>query len=148
MIGYNYYESYQGDGQKSGAYIFRPASNTAKKFSDIKNIYYAEGAQNVIIILIGDKTQTKLVFSKVADYVNTYGFFMETYVDSIPVDDKIGKEVTLNFATNIINKQTFFTDSNGLEEQKRTLNYRPTWNLTVNEEVAGNYYPINSHIRI
>ena len=44
---------------------------------------------------------------------------METYVDSIPVDDKIGKEVTLNFATNILNNQIFFTDSNGLEEQKR-----------------------------
>lgn len=73
---------------------------------------------------------------------------METYVDSIPVDDKIGKEVTLNFATNILNNQIFFTDSNGLEEQKRVLNYRPTWNLTVKEEVSGNYYPINSHIKI
>ena len=23
-------------------------------------------------------------------------------------------------------------------------NYRPTWNLTVNEPVAGNYYPVNA----
>ena len=73
-VGYNYYEGYQADGQKSGAYIFRPASNTAKKFSDIRSIYYAEGGQNVVIILIGDKTQTKLSFSKTADYVNNYGF--------------------------------------------------------------------------
>ncbi len=24
------------------------------------------------------------------------------------------------------------------------FNYRPTWNLTVEEPVAGNYYPINA----
>ena len=132
MIGYNYYESYQGDGQKSGAYIFRPASDTAKQFSSIKSIYYAEGTQNVIIILIGDRTQTKLAFSKIENYVNNYGFSMETYIDSIPIDDKIGKEVTLNFATNVMNHDTFYTDSNGLEEQKRVLNFRPTWKLDVN----------------
>jgi hypothetical protein len=36
-----------------------------------------------------------------------------------------------------------YTDSNGREFQQRKLNYRPTWNLTVNEPVAGNYYPVN-----
>jgi len=37
----------------------------------------------------------------------------------------------------------FYTDSNGQEYQERLLNYRPTWNLTVTEPVAGNYYPVN-----
>lgn len=36
----------------------------------------------------------------------------------------------------------------GLEEQKRTLDYRPTWNYTVFEPTAGNYYPVNSFIGI
>jgi len=26
--------------------------------------------------------------------------------------------------------------------QKRILNYRPTWNLSVNEPTSGNYYPV------
>ncbi len=30
----------------------------------------------------------------------------------------------------------------------RVLNYRPTWPLIVTQPVAGNYYPVNSHIGI
>ena len=50
------------------------------------------------------------------------------------------------------NNQTFFTDSNGLEMQKRVLNYRPTWDFVntnlkeSNENVTANYFPINSAI--
>ena len=78
--------------------------------------------------------------------MNKYGFEIETHIDSIDILDKVGKEVVMNFATNYANNKTFYTDSNGLEEQTRILNYRPTWPLVVNEEVAGNYYPVNSHI--
>ena len=146
LVNYNYYESYQGNDQKSGAYIFRPASNTPKTFSNIKSIEYAEGTKAVAIVLNGDKTVTKLTFSKEDGYVNKYGFEIETHIDSIEINDKVGKEVIMNFATNYENNKTFYTDSNGLEEQTRILNYRPTWPLVVNEEVSGNYYPVNSHI--
>jgi hypothetical protein len=54
----------------------------------------------------------------------------------------------LSLKTNFDNQNTFYTDSNGLEEQTRILNFRPTWNLTIHEAVAGNYYPINSHIKV
>lgn len=54
----------------------------------------------------------------------------------------------MNVNTNFFNKGIFYTDSNGLEEQQRKLNYRPTWPLVVNEEVAGNFYPVNSHIGV
>ena len=53
------------------------------------------------------------------------------------------------------NNNTFYTDSNGLEMQKRILNYRPTWDLQKNLEDNGwnqnityNYYPINSAIAL
>lgn len=43
MVNFNYYDAYQGSGQKSGAYIFRPANDTSKKYSTIKTIHFAEG---------------------------------------------------------------------------------------------------------
>lgn len=60
-----------------------------------------------------------------------------------------GKEVVLQFHTpNIDNKGTFYTDSNGLEMQKRVLDYRPTWNFSSVLNVTQNYYPVNSAIVI
>lgn len=62
----------------------------------------------------------------------------------------IGHEVQVNFQVqNFNNDKTFWTDSNGLEMQKRVLNYRPTWDLQKNyalsnENVTANFFPINS----
>ena len=150
-VGYNYYESYQSDGQKSGAYIFRPANDTIltpKKYSDIKTVHYAEGEVNTIIVLEGDKTYTRMYFSKLAKYVDQNGFEMETLISPINISDRIGKEIVLNLATTLQNNKTFYTDSNGLEEQKRVVDYRPTWPLVQFEPASGNYYPVNSHISI
>ena len=47
----------------------------------------------------------------------------------INVDDSQGKEITLNIQTGINNQFEFFTDSNGLELQRRKVNYRATWDL-------------------
>lgn len=50
------------------------------------------------------------------------------------------------------NNKTFWTDSNGLEMQKRILNYRPTWDLVNtnlkddNENITANYYPVVSAV--
>ena len=77
------------------------------------------------------------------------GIVLKSFVDSIPVDDGIGKEVIMIVEVpSIKNSYTFYTDSMGMEMQKRVLNYRPTWNLEVTEPVAGNYYPVQSTILI
>lgn len=91
-LGYNYYESYQGTGQKSGAYIFRPSAatiNAPKKYSTIKNIYYAEGNSTLVVVLEGDKTYSRLYFHRLDNF--DYGFELHTYVNSISIDDKQGK---------------------------------------------------------
>eukprot|EP00744_Colponema_vietnamica_P015300 GILI01021452.1.p1 GENE.GILI01021452.1~~GILI01021452.1.p1 ORF type:complete len:473 (-),score=157.22 GILI01021452.1:180-1523(-) len=66
------------------------------------------------------------------------------HVGSIDISSGIGKEVIVRFDTSIQNQGVFFTDSNGLDMLRREVNRRPSWNLTVTEEVAGNYYPLNS----
>lgn len=68
-----------------------------------------------IVVIEGEKTQTKLYFIKRAGYIENYGFEMESYIGSIPVSDKQGKEVVLTFTTNYNNNKIFYTDSNGLE---------------------------------
>lgn len=81
-------------------------------------------------------------------------------IDSIPGTKVDGYEVIvefklMDFQSDMIGgydpSTTFWTDSNGLEMQNRTLNYRPTWNLQANyndslENVTANFYPINSAI--
>lgn len=98
--------------------------------------------------LVEDKTSTKLYFSKTDGYVESYGIEIQTFIDSINISDHQGKEIVLDINTGYNNNKTFYTDSNGLEEQKRVLDHMPTWNITVHQPVAANYYPINSHIKI
>lgn len=74
--------------------------------------------------------------------------------NSLPPLVYTGYEVIVDFAIgNFTNNKTFWTDSNGLEMQKRILNYRPTWNLSKNyedslENVTANYFPINTAIQL
>lgn len=75
----------------------------------------------------------------------------EVMLYGIPSSKKLGSEVTVNFYNpSIKNKGVFYTDSNGLEMQKRTLNFRPTWNLTTsaNTVAPANYYPVQTAIAI
>ena len=73
-------------------------------------------------------------------------------LDSLPIMNWRGYEAIVDFSIkNFTNNKTFYTDSNGLEMQKRILNYRPTWDLQANynqslENVTANYFPINSAI--
>jgi len=67
-----------------------------------------------MIILDGDRALTRVYFNKQADYVKYFGFLVETQLDSIPVDDNVGKEVTFNLKTNFKNEKQFYTDSMGM----------------------------------
>lgn len=115
QLSYNYYEGWDGEGQRSGAYIFRPKSNTPKTYSRVSQTSYFEGDKHLVFIFEGDTVLSKVYFSKAENYVEKYGFLIESHVDSIPIEDGAGKEVTLNIKTGIKNGDTFFTDSMGLE---------------------------------
>lgn len=72
----------------------------------------------------------------------------EWMVGGIPIDDHRGKEVVSRFSTGIDSKGQFYTDSNGRETLRRIRNQRPTWNATITEPVAGNYYPVTTKIAL
>ena len=60
----------------------------------------------------------------------------------------MGKEIVSRFSSTFFNKKEFYTDANGRQILKRRINSRETFELTIKEPVAGNYYPINSQIFI
>lgn len=66
---YSYYESFQEENeQRSGAYIFRPNNATirnSKKYTTFKNYHFAEGDTTTVFVYEGDKTYTKIYFSKI-----------------------------------------------------------------------------------
>ena len=74
----------------------------------------------------------------------------DVLLHGIPIeDDGLGKEVVVNWQLlDFENESTFYTDSNGLEMQKRVLNSRPDFKLKTHEEVSSNYYPVYSALAI
>lgn len=71
---------------------------------------------------------------------------IDSFIDSISIEDGIGKEVVLDIDTFIENNEKFYTDSNGLEMIERINNKRKSWAFSREEPIASNYYPVNSMI--
>ena len=59
-----------------------------------------------------------------------------------------GREIVSRINTSIASNGILLTDSNGREMLSRKRDFRPTWNFSNTEEVAGNYYPINSAVAL
>jgi lysosomal alpha-mannosidase len=85
---------------------------------------------------------------KIRLYPNDSVIEWDVKTDHIAVGDGIGKDIVLNFFTkDIDNKNAFFTDSNGLEMQKRELSYKDFSKATPSD-ISGSFYPISSAIVI
>lgn len=69
------------------------------------------------------------------------------YHNQIWISDH-GKEVITKFSTPLESNSVFYTDSNGREMLERTRNFRPTWDIEINETESSNYYPVTSRIVI
>jgi len=66
-------------------------------------------------------------------------------VNSINIDDGVGKDVIASYKTDITNAAKFYTDSNGMGINSRSWKHLYTKVLS-KERTARNYYPITSQI--
>ncbi|BES87685.1 lysosomal alpha-mannosidase [Nesidiocoris tenuis] len=135
------------ENRSSGAYIFRPKGSL--------NVF--ENKPQVTIIRGDVSSEVRYTFN---DWVSSilrihkgaepFNIEHEWTVGPIPIDEKgFGKEVVIRYhVKDLHNNGEFLTDSNGREMLKRTLNYRPTWNVVLEEKIAGNYYPVTTRIAI
>ncbi|MCL7038410.1 hypothetical protein MKW94_014475 [Papaver nudicaule] len=144
---YSFYTGYDNsakDPQASGAYIFRP-NGTFPLRSDSKV---------PVTILRGpvlDEVHQQVnewIHQITRVYKGKEHAEVEFIVGPIPIEDKIGKEITTKISTTLKTNKTFYTDSNGRDFIKRVRDYRTDWELQVNQHIAGNYYPINLGIYI
>ena len=143
------------DDQHSGAYIFRPADPNSPGIP-YDAAHAGSGADDLPVddapsLVVNDGPLVVEVlqdFGLVTQVVrlvkSSRAVELEWTVDGIPIGDGVGKEVVSRFTTDIASDGKWATDSNGREYLERVRDFRPTWNLTVTQPVAGNFYPITS----
>ncbi|KAK4583933.1 hypothetical protein RGQ29_021880 [Quercus rubra] len=137
---YLWYASSPGDTdpQASGAYIFRP--------SGPPNIVARSVPLKVIRGPLVDEVHQQFnswIYQVTRLYRDKEHAEVEFTIGPIPVNDSVGKEVITRMTTNMVTNKVFYTDSNGRDFLERIRDYRADWPLSVNQPVAGNYYPLN-----
>ncbi|XP_050374971.1 alpha-mannosidase isoform X2 [Argentina anserina] len=127
------------DGQASGAYIFRPNGAPPTVVSRSVSLKVFRGP------LFDEIRQefSSWIYQVTRLYRNKEHAEVEYTIGPIPTDDGVGKEVITRMTANMETNKVFYTDSNGRDFIERVRDYRADWNLSVNQPVAGNYYPLN-----
>ncbi|XP_075234905.1 lysosomal alpha-mannosidase-like [Lycorma delicatula] len=134
--GYNY----NSDNRASGAYIFRPARNFTHTITENVSVSIYKGKDVEEVHQVFDTWLSQVI--RLYKGVNQIEF--QWLVGPIPVEKWMGKEVITRYSTDLQTNGVFWTDSNGRRMIKRIRNYRSSWNLTLSEPVASNYYPVTT----
>ncbi|XP_010246825.1 PREDICTED: alpha-mannosidase isoform X2 [Nelumbo nucifera] len=138
---YLWYRSSGGDmdPQASGAYIFRPDGSIPVAVSRSVPLKVLHGP------LVDEVHQqfNSWIYQVTRLYKDKEHAEVEFTIGPIPVEDGVGKEVITQMTANMATEKVFYTDSNGRDFLKRVRDYRADWSLSVNQPVAGNYYPLN-----
>ncbi|XP_063997381.1 lysosomal alpha-mannosidase, partial [Pogoniulus pusillus] len=132
--------------QASGAYIFRPDGSQPFPVAGSKRV-----STSVLKTRLVQEVQQNFS-SWCSQVVRLHAgqpyLELEWTLGPIPVQDGWGKEVVSRFETPLATAGTFYTDSNGRQTLRRRRDFRPSWKLNQTEPVAGNYYPVATHIYI
>lgn len=129
--------------RSSGAYIFRP-NGTEHVVASKASLELVNGVHVVEV----RQTFSSWVSQVIRLYREDNYVEFEWLIGPIPVEDNVGKEIVSRFQSSIKSNGVFYTDSNGREALKRVRNHRDTWDVQINEAVAGNYYPVTAKIAI
>jgi hypothetical protein len=131
----------------AGAYIFRPNHTDATAVAS--GAVSVAVQQSSVVTVVTQTWASSWLKQEIRLWAGQEYVEVEFAVGPVPIDDQLGKEVVTRYTTGVESNGYIYTDSNGREMQQRLFNYRPTWNLTVEEPVAGNYYPLNAiaHIK-
>ena len=129
-----------------GAYLFRPdpADMEAIQYWTVQSSSGLIGDVVQMIRIVSDKLTVDLKLIK----GDNHGIYTDVDFYGIEKQD-VGQDVVMRIEVENLNSdKTFYTDSLGLEMQKRVLNWRPTWDFTTTQPVASNFYPVNTAIVI
>lgn len=136
----------------SGAYLFVPELNdqVSHLYSAFKSIeVHAGSLASEFAVVYADSTNEAVYQALIRLGEGFEPIEFEVQMLQIPIIDNKGREVVAKWTfAGIDNENTFYTDSNGLEMQKRVKNYRPDFTLDTEMLVNDNYYPINSAVAI
>ena len=148
-----YYNPSDGDFPNlapSGAYLFVPdrfdqESHLYSEFSSIE-VHQGKLAGEFAIVYADSRRQAVYqALVRLGEGQEPIEF--EVQMLEIPNTDNKGCEVVAKWSFDgIDNQDVFYTDSNGLEMQKRVRDFRPDYTLDTKMKVNDNYYPINSAI--
>ncbi|OVA19618.1 Glycoside hydrolase family 38 [Macleaya cordata] len=139
---YLWYASSSGDdmdSQVSGAYIFRPNGSSPMPVSGSLPLKIVRGP-------VVDEVHQQFnswIYQVTRLYKDKEHAEVEFTIGPIPMEGGAGKEVITRMTTNMATEKMFYTDSNGRDFLRRVRDYRADWSLSVNQPIAGNYYPLN-----
>ena len=155
-ITFTYYDGmYYGNADKcnDGAYQFSPYNKYPEKINiDIENSFYIIG--NIGIIFVTRNIDASVTFFII--FYDPFFIKVEHFFDSVADTyflNKFSFGYSFVFKTNIKNHNKndkspiFYTDSNGIEMMKRTVD-KFKYIETANIKIGGNFYPVSSSISI
>ena len=126
---YSYIAGSRG-GQNAGAYVLLPTDSTPTLIAP---------SANLTIVSAGIVREARQVFTDwVYQTVRLQGdvIAFEWTIGELP-NGNVGHEVITRYSTDIASGARWYSDNNAKELSERRRDYRPTWNYTVNEPVAG-----------
>jgi hypothetical protein len=142
-VGFDGNSSMDGSTQASGAYIFRPKTETATPI----------GAGPASLTLVTGPVVNEFVSSlayvdqRTSLWAGADHAVVEWTVGPVDVSDGQSHEVITRYDTGLATNAAWTTDSNCHEHQQRRRNWRGNYTVTISEPVSGNYYPTNCMIK-